>query len=88
MKDAGYQIFRIVWIVSILLAVVLRGSGDINTPQDVVSHDHKYMIYYGIRAALGGLLIFFTIRIKRVSDNALLLAHTGYSPEAAGYLAR
>lgn len=88
LKDSGYQIFRVVWIVSILLAVVLRGSGTIDTPQDVVSHDHQYMIYYGIRAALGGVLIFFTIRIKRVSDNAVMLAQSGYSPEAAGYLAR
>jgi hypothetical protein len=88
LKESGYQIFRIVWLVSILLAIVLRGSGNLNTPQDVVSHDHQYMIYYGIRAALGGVLLYYTVRIRRTADNAVMLARSGYGPEAVNYLAR
>lgn len=88
LKESGYQIFRIVWLVSVLLAIVLRGSGNIDTPQDVVSHDHQYMIYYGIRAALGGVLLYYTVRIRRTADNAVMLAQSGYGPEAVNYLAR
>lgn len=84
MKESRYQLFRIIWLLSILLAVVLRGNGNLDTPQDVVSHDHQYMIYFGIRAALGGLLIFLAIRLKRAADNAFTraLSQAGYAAGA------
>jgi hypothetical protein len=87
MKDSGYQIFRIVWVVSVLLAVVLRGNGNLDTPQDVVSHDHEYMAYYGLRAVLAGLLIFFALRLKRTSDNTFsaALSQAGYGAGAPVY---
>lgn len=87
LKESGYQIFRIVWLVSILLAVVLRGNGNLDTPQDVVSHDHQYMVYYGLRAVLAGLLIFFGLRLKRASDNAFSAAFSqlGYGAGAPVY---
>lgn len=80
LRVARYQLFRAVWLVSILLAVVLRGSGNVDTAQDVVSHDHQYMAYYGIRAALGLLLVFLALRLKRVSDAAFTqaLSTAGY----------
>lgn len=70
LKAARYQVFRAVWLVSILLAIFLRGSQNLDTPQDVISHDHQYMAYYGIRAALGVLLVFLALQLKRASDNA------------------
>jgi hypothetical protein len=74
LRASGYQIFRGVWVVSILLALVLRGSGNLDTPQAVVSHDHEYMVYYGLRAVLAGVLIFFALRLKRTVDNAFTAA--------------
>lgn len=87
LKESGYQIFRIVWLVSIVLAVVLRGNGNLDTPQDVVSHDHQYMVYYGIRAAIAGLLIFFVLRLKRSADGAFTaaLSQAGYGAGGSAY---
>ena len=90
MKESRYQLFRIVWLVSILLAVVLRGNGNLDTPQDVVSHDHQYMAYYGIRAALGCLLVFLALRLKRASDNVFTqaLSQAGYGAGGPVYPGR
>src|SRR6202035_658375 len=68
MKQSGYQAFRITWLVSIALSVFLRASGTFNTPQDVISHDHKYMFYFGLRAVLGGVLVYLALRLKRNSE--------------------
>lgn len=71
LKASGYRLFRIVWLVSVVLAVVLRGGpGSVLTAQEAVSQDHKYLAYFAIRAALAGLLIFAVLRLKRASDNA------------------
>jgi len=87
LKESGYQIFRIVWLVSIVLAIVLRGNGSRDSPQAVVSHDHEYMFYYGLRAVVAGLLIFFALRLKRTSDNAFsaALSQAGYGAGAPAY---
>ncbi|HZP54193.1 hypothetical protein [Actinocrinis sp.] len=86
LKESGYQVFRVVWLVSLGLAIFLRGSGNIETPQDVVSHDHKFMLYYGLRAALGLVVVYFALRLMRVVQRNLTLAQTGYSQEAVNYL--
>lgn len=80
LKAARYRLLRGAWLVSILLAIFLRGNGDLETPQDVISHDHQYMVYFAIRAALGGLIIFLGLQLKRASDNAFAapLAQAGY----------
>ena len=87
LKASGYQMFRVIWLVSIVLAVVLRGSGNLDTPQDVVNHDHQNMVYYGIRAVLMGLLIFFALRLKRTADNVFTaaLSQAGYGAGAPVY---
>ncbi|MBS2962185.1 hypothetical protein KGA66_03955 [Actinocrinis puniceicyclus] len=86
LRQGGYQVFRVVWLVSIAMSIFLRGGGTLDTPQDVISHDHKYMIYFGLRAALGVLLIFLAVRLMRVTQRAVTLAQTGYSPDAAQFL--
>ncbi|HEU5354746.1 MAG TPA: hypothetical protein VFU65_09810 [Actinocrinis sp.] len=86
LKESGYQIFRIVWLVSIGLALFLRGSGNFDTPQDVVSHDHKFMVYFGLRAALGLVILYLGIRLVRVVQRNLTLAQAGYSQDAVNYL--
>lgn len=86
LKESGYQIFRIVWLVSLGLAIFLRGSGNVETPQDVVSHDHKFMIYYGLRAALGLVIVYLAVRLVRAVQRNLTLAQTGYSQDAVDYL--
>jgi hypothetical protein len=86
LKESGYQIFRIVWLVSIALALFLRGSGNLDTPQEVVSQDHKLMVYYGLRAALGLVVVYLAVRLVRVVQRNLTLAQAGYSQEAVNYL--
>lgn len=86
LKEGGYQVFRVVWLVSLGLAIFLRGSGSIETPQDVVSHDHKFMLYYGLRAALGLVVVYFAFRLMRVVQRNLTLAQAGYSQDAVNYL--
>jgi hypothetical protein len=86
LKQGGYQIFRIAWLVSLAMAVLLRGTANPDTPQDLISHDHQYMLYYGIRAAFGVLLVVLAARMLLVSQRAAALAQSGYSPEAAQFL--
>lgn len=89
LKAAGYQYFRAAYLIMILLAVVLRDNGNnLATPQDVVSHDHNYMLYFAARAVLGGLLIFLTLRLRRASDSALMTPLDANIPYAANYLGR
>ena len=85
LKESGYVVFRIVWIITIVLSFFLRG-GTYDTPQDAISHDHESMVYYGLRAALGLLLIYLTIRLARTIQRNLTLVQAGYSPEAVNYL--
>jgi len=70
---AGYVYFRATWVISILLSVFLNASsGNFapDTPEQLVSHDHKFMLYYGLRALIGVLLIVFTYRLKKISEDA------------------
>lgn len=86
LKESGYQFFRIVWLLTIVLSIFLRGNGTYDTPQEVVSHDHQTMIYFGLRAALGLLLIYLAVRLTRAVQRNLTLVQAGYSPEAVNYL--
>ena len=86
LKEAGYQVFRVVWLASIGLSVFLLGHGSLDTPQAVASHDHMYMVYYGLRTALGLVLVYFAYRFLRVSQRNLTLVQTGYSQDAVNYL--
>lgn len=71
---AGYVYFRAAWVLSLVLSVFLNTTqntvGDY-TPEQVVSHDHRVMIYYGLRALIGVVLIVFTLRLKRISEDAV-----------------
>jgi hypothetical protein len=71
---AGYVYFRGAWLVSILLSVFLQATTNNNgsgTIQDAVSHDHKLMLYYGLRAVVGVVLIFFAFRLKKISEEGV-----------------
>lgn len=71
---AGYVYFRAAWVLSLVLSAFLNTTqntvGDY-TPEQVVSHDHRVMIYYGLRALIGVVLIVFTLRLKRISEDAV-----------------
>ena len=71
---AGYVYFRGAWLVSILLSIFLQATTNNNgsgTIQDAVSHDHKLMLYYGLRAVVGVVLIFFAFRLKKISEEGV-----------------
>lgn len=86
LKDSGYQIFRATWVASLLLSVFLRGGASPQNVQDAISHDHRIMVYFGIRAALGLVLIYFAIRFARLSARVQMLTQAGYSQEAVDFL--
>lgn len=86
LKESGYQIFRIIWLISFVLSFFLRGSGTQDTVPDLINHDHELMVYFGIRAVLGAVLIYFAVRFARVSARILALTQAGYSQDAVNYL--
>jgi len=71
---AGYVYFRGAWMVSILLSLFLsvtNSNDNLTTVQDVIDHDHEYMLYYGLRALVGLVLLFFAVRLKQLSEDAV-----------------
>ncbi|MBR7829581.1 hypothetical protein KDK95_24965 [Actinospica sp. MGRD01-02] len=71
---AGYVYFRATWLVSILLSVFLQATtsnNDLSSIQDAVNHDHELMLYYGLRAIVGVVLIFFAFRLKKISEEGV-----------------
>lgn len=86
LRESGYVLFRIVWVILLFLSVFLRGNGTSETPQDVISHDHLSMAYFGARVVLGLLLIFLSVRLMRATERAVTLAQRGYSVEAVNFL--
>ncbi len=86
LKESGYQVFRIIWLISFAFSLFLRGNGPENGPQDAINRDHELMVYFGIRAVLGVVLIYFAVRFARVSARILTLSQAGYSQDAVNYL--
>jgi hypothetical protein len=70
---AGYVYFRGAWLISVLLSVFLStiGNDNENTLQDVINHDHEVMLYYGARAVVGVVLLFFAFRLKKISEEGV-----------------
>ncbi|HTJ71157.1 MAG TPA: hypothetical protein VL551_26675 [Actinospica sp.] len=71
---AGYVYFRATWLVSILLSIFLQATTNNNnsdTIQDAINHDHELMLYYGLRALVGVVLIFFAFRLKKISEEGV-----------------
>jgi hypothetical protein len=81
-RRAGYAYFRGTWLVSLLLSVALQATntnaGD-QSVQDVINHDHDYMVYYGLRALVGVVLIFFALRLKKMSEEGVARLAGGYA---------
>ena len=73
-QRAGYVYFRATWVISIALSFFLQVStnnGDTTTLQDVINHDHEFIVYYGLRALVGVVLIFFAFRLKKISEEGV-----------------
>ena len=71
---AGYVYFRAAWILSFILSVFVQATvnnNQITSIQDAVNHDHAYMLYYGLRAVVGAVLIFFAYRLKKISEEGV-----------------
>jgi hypothetical protein len=78
---AGYAYFRGTWLVSLVLSLILSAtsnSNDITSIQDAVDHDHEYMLYYGLRALVGVVLVFFAFRLKKMSEEGVARLAGGY----------
>ena len=75
-KRAGYQYFGFAWLISIVLSIVMSvvsKSSSLSSSQDLINHDHEYMVYYGLRAALGVVLVYFAYRMKKISEEGVAL---------------
>ena len=74
LKRAGYQYFQLTWVGSLLLgAFFAEISKDhiIVTVQSTVAHDHLLMVYCGVRAAVGVLLVYFAYRLKKITEEGV-----------------
>ena len=81
-RRAGYLYFRGTWLVSLVLSVGLQltnSSAENQSVQDVINHDHDYMVYYGVRALVGLVLIFFAFRLKKFSEEGVARLAGGYA---------
>ena len=72
-QRAGYVYFRAAWLVSIIVSVLVQTTSDNQDEsiQDAISHDHQLMLYFGFRAVVGVVLIFFAFRLKKISEEAV-----------------
>lgn len=71
---AGYTYFRAAWMLSIILSVFLTSqsnAANITTPQDAANHDHELMLYFGLRAVVGAVLVFFAYRLMKMSNEGV-----------------
>ena len=71
---AGYTYFRATWIISFALGLFLTSQSnndDLTSLQDVTTHDHELMLYFGLRALLGAVLIFFAYRLMKMSQEGI-----------------
>jgi hypothetical protein len=74
LNKAGYPYFRATWLISFVLGIFLTSqanNGDVTSFQDVINHDHELMLYFGLRAVLGVVLVFFAFRLKRISEDGV-----------------
>lgn len=86
LKEAGYPVFRAAWLVSFVMSLFLNSTNTTNSLQDVISHDHKYMVYYLIRAAVGVVLIVMSLRLKRISEQSVSQLQAAQGIGYAGYM--
>lgn len=72
LNRAGYVYFRAAWLVSLLLGIFLTSQSNddssTTTIQDLISHDHLLMVYYGVRALVGAILVLFAFRLMKISE--------------------
>lgn len=73
LMKAGYPYFRGTWAISFLLGLFLNSQANQNetTIQDVINHDHELMLYFGLRAVLGVVLVFFAFRLMKISEDGV-----------------
>ncbi|MBR7836462.1 hypothetical protein KDL01_24505 [Actinospica durhamensis] len=83
-RRARYRYLRVVWVLSLLFSLFLQAtttSGNVNSYQDVLNHDHLYMAFCAARAGLGLLVLYFARRLRRVADEGVGLLNGTYVPD-------
>lgn len=80
-KRAGYVYFRGAWMASIIVSVLVQTTSNSNDEsiQDAISHDHVLMLYFGLRAVVGVVLIFFAFRLKKISEDGVARLGRAYA---------
>jgi hypothetical protein len=73
MKRAGFQYFRALWLGSIVLSFLVGTGSNVASIQDAVSRGHELTIFYGVRAVLGVVLVYFAYRLKKISEEGVEL---------------
>ena len=68
LRQSGYTVFRIVWLASILLSLFATNTSAPDELSSLVSLDNRLMLYYGLRAAVGVVLLVLTLRLMQISQ--------------------
>lgn len=81
LNKAGYVYFRATWAISFVLGFFLQSQvngNNIDSVQGVVSHDHTLMIYFGLRALLGAVMVVFAFRLVKISEDGVARLRAQY----------
>lgn len=73
-KRAGGPAVRIVSWASVVLVVLSQstsGSAGSDTASQLISTDHRSMVYLGLRVVLGALISFYAYRLMRVTTDGI-----------------
>ena len=75
-KRAGYPFFRAAWILSIVITVLIQATTTGNgvtdyTLHDIVGRGHDYMLYRAVQAVVGAVLVYYAIRLRRISEEGV-----------------
>lgn len=77
MKRAGFPIFRALWLGSIVISFIVGAGSNVSSVQDAVNRGHELMIFYGVRAVVGVVLVYFAYRLKKISEEGVSLLSGG-----------
>ena len=83
-RRARYRYLRLAWVLSLLFSLFLQAtttSGNVNSYQDVLAHDHLYMAFCAVRAGLGVFVLYLARRLRRIANEGVGLLNGTYVPD-------
>jgi hypothetical protein len=84
-KLPAWITWRVGVIVSILILVVVRSTGNDTTPSQVISDAHKEMLYIAVRMIIGGVYVWCAFSMHKAARSLRTGALTPSGPSAPAY---